>query len=73
MNSLDKLVQITKNFNKELEEASREKRIDIIAQNGNDGYHYNLDGELDNPKKSVSKDRKVCLFTLVYLLTSQML
>jgi len=58
MNSLDKLVQITKNFNKELEEASREKRIDIIAQNGNDGYHYNLDGKLDNPKKKVSEDRK---------------
>ena len=58
MNSLDKLVQITKNFNKELEEASREKRINIIAQNGNDGYHYNLDGELENPKKEVTEDRK---------------
>ena len=58
MNSLDKLIQITKNFNKELEESSREKRINIIAQNGNDGYHYNLDGELDSPKKEVNEDRK---------------
>ena len=45
MNSLDKLVQITKNFNRELEEEAREQRINIIAQNGNDGYHYNLDGD----------------------------
>ena len=58
MNSLDKLVQITKNFNRELEEEAREQRINIIAQNGNDGYHYNLDGELENPKKEVTEDRK---------------
>ena len=56
MNSLDKLVQITKNFNRELEENAKESRINIIAQNGNDGYHYNLDGELENPKKEVTED-----------------
>ena len=58
MNSLDKLIQITKDFNKELEESSKEKRINIIAQNSNDGYHYKLDGELEEPKKAVTEDRK---------------
>lgn len=38
MNSLEKFMQ----------ENARDKRINIIAQNGNDGYHYNLDGELEN-------------------------
>ena len=48
MNSLEKF----------MEENKRDERINIIAQNGNDGYHYNLDGELEEPKKSVAKDRK---------------
>jgi len=30
MNSLEKLLEITKNFNKQLEETAREKRINII-------------------------------------------
>ena len=58
MNSLEKLVQITKNFNEELEESAREKRINIIAQNGNDGEHYDLDEELEQPNKAVTEDRK---------------
>ena len=58
MNSLDKLVQITKNFNKELEEASREQRINIIAQNGNYGYHYTSEAEADKLDSFIKKDRK---------------
>ena len=52
MNSLDKLIEISKDFNieldktnRELEETNREKRINIIAQNGNEGYHYKFDEE----------------------------
>lgn len=58
MNSLEKLIEITKDFNEELEESAREKRINIIAQNGNDGYHYNLDEESEEPNKAVTEDRK---------------
>ena len=62
MNSLDKLVQITKNFNKELEENEREQRINIIAQNGNDGYHYTSQAEAEKLdsfiKNNDSKERK---------------
>ena len=40
MNNLDKLIEISKEFNDELEEQARDKRMNIIAQNGNDGEHY---------------------------------
>ena len=58
MNSLDKLVQITKNFNKELEENAKESRINIIAQNGNYGYHYTSEAEADKLDSFIKKDRK---------------
>lgn len=54
MNSLDKLIQITKNFNKELEENAKNKRINIIAQNGKDGYNYCLNEE----PKETNEERK---------------
>tara|TARA_B110000902_G_C13885356_1_gene428359 strand:+ start:59 stop:376 length:318 start_codon:yes stop_codon:yes gene_type:complete len=40
MSSLDKLIEITNKFNLELEEDAKERRMNIIAQNGNDGLHY---------------------------------
>mgnify|MGYP003641810896 CR=1 FL=1 len=40
MNNLDKLIEMSKEFNNELEEQARDKRMKIIAQNGNNGEHY---------------------------------
>ena len=54
MTSLDKLIEITKNFNKELEENAKNKRINIIAQNGKDGYNYCLNEE----PKETNEERK---------------
>ena len=54
MNSLDKLIQITKNFNKELDKNAKNKKINIIAQNGKDGYNYCLNEEL----KETNEEKK---------------
>ena len=45
MSSLDKLIEITNKFNLELEEDAKERRMNIIAQNGNDGLHYETNEE----------------------------
>tara|TARA_R110002126_G_scaffold266996_2_gene410405 strand:- start:223 stop:579 length:357 start_codon:yes stop_codon:yes gene_type:complete len=57
MNNLDKLIEMSKEFNNELEEQARDKRMNIIAQNGNEGYHYLLNGELD-AKQETNKTPK---------------
>ena len=62
MTSLDKLIEITTNFNLELEESARDERMKIIAQNGNEGCHYTSEAEAEKLysfiNKNDSKERK---------------
>ena len=48
MNSLEKF----------MEENKRDERINIIAQNGNYGYHYTSEAEADKLDSFIKKDRK---------------
>jgi len=51
MNSLvEKLMDITKGFNEEIAEVERERRMNIIAQNGNTGHHYDLSNASSDTK-----------------------
>ena len=48
MNSLEKF----------MEENKRDERINIIAQNGNYGYHYTSEAKADKLDSFIKKDRK---------------
>ena len=43
MNSYEKLLEISDNFNQELEESELAERNRIISQNGNNGLNYELE------------------------------
>lgn len=57
MNSLERLMEITEGFNEEIAEVERERRMNIIAQNGNTGHHYDL-SNASNDTKPVYKVTK---------------
>lgn len=50
MNSLEKLMEITEGFNEEIAEVERDRRMNIIAQNGNTGHHYDLSNASSDTK-----------------------
>jgi len=62
MNSLvEELMSISEKFNEDIQEIEREKRMNIIAQNGATGCHYELDstfGRLHTSAKETKADER---------------
>jgi len=62
MNSLvEELMSISEKFNEDIQEIEREKRMNIIAQNGATGCHYELDapfGRLHTSSKEEEADER---------------
>ena len=53
--NLDELIKVSKDW----EEQARDKRMNIIAQNGNDGGHYEgVSKGFDKPKQETNEERK---------------